>query len=88
MIVPNQIRAARALLNIGQVELAKRASLAISTIKRIEAGRDEVRGAADTFIRIQQALEEAGVIFINADESAGPGVRLRGPTLSKWSSSS
>jgi hypothetical protein len=27
--------------------------------------------------RVQQVLEEAGVIFIPADDQAGPGVRLK-----------
>jgi hypothetical protein len=29
--------------------------------------------------RIQRALEAAGVIFIDRDDSAGPGVRLKRP---------
>jgi hypothetical protein len=28
-------------------------------------------------LRIQKALEKAGVIFVNEDEERGPGVRLR-----------
>ncbi len=37
----------------------------------------EFRGAADTYWKIQTALEEAGVEFIPADDAKGPGVRLK-----------
>jgi transcriptional regulator with XRE-family HTH domain len=76
MIDPGQIKAARGLLNLSQVELARRASVHVATIRRIEAAA-EIRGAADTFWKIQTALEQAGVEFIPGDESKGPGVRLR-----------
>ncbi len=31
----------------------------------------------ETVVRLQQALEDGGVIFIDADDEAGPGVRMR-----------
>lgn len=52
------------------------AKIGVATVKRIEAAA-EIRGAADTFWKIQTALEQAGVEFIPEDESKGPGVRLR-----------
>jgi transcriptional regulator with XRE-family HTH domain len=79
MILPIQIRAARALLNLSQQELARRASIGVGTIKRIEAAREALTGTAQTLSRIQKALEAAGITFIDQDEQRGPGVRLRKP---------
>jgi transcriptional regulator with XRE-family HTH domain len=76
MIEAAQIRAARALLGLGQVELAELAELGINTVKRVELS-EEVTGSARTLWKIQTALEWAGVEFIPADETKGPGVRLK-----------
>jgi transcriptional regulator with XRE-family HTH domain len=76
MIDAAQIRAARALLDISQVQLSKLASVSATTIKRLEAA-SEVRGAAETLWKLQTALEKAGVEFTPADEHKGPGVRLK-----------
>jgi transcriptional regulator with XRE-family HTH domain len=76
MIVAAQIKAARGLLGLGQQELSKLAGVGISTLKRIELA-SEITGSARTLWRIQAALEKAGVEFISADESMGPGVRLK-----------
>jgi len=38
-----------------------------------------VRGSAKTFARVQRALEQAGIEFIDQHENKGPGVRLRDP---------
>lgn len=79
MISARQIKAARALLGLGQLELAKNANLGLATVRRIEAAVDEVTGTAQTMARIQHALEEAGASFIDQDGTNGPGVRLRNP---------
>jgi hypothetical protein len=42
----------------------------------MEASGDILRGTAENVWRVQKALQEAGVIFIDEDEE-GPGVRLR-----------
>ena len=76
MICASQIRAARALLGLSQRELAVLAGVGLATIKRIEAAPD-IRGAADTFWKLEAALERAGVEFIPAEAPKGPGVRLR-----------
>jgi predicted transcriptional regulator len=82
MIDSAQIKAARALLGINQMDLSKMASLSSATVKRIEAA-PEVRGAAATLLKLQTALERAGVVFIPADQAGGPGVRLREVPSSK-----
>jgi transcriptional regulator with XRE-family HTH domain len=76
MIDAAQIRAARALLDMSQSDLAKIASVHVATIRRIEAAT-EVRGAAETLWKIQTALEKSGIEFIPAEEQKGPGLRLR-----------
>jgi transcriptional regulator with XRE-family HTH domain len=76
MIDAAQIRAARALLNQSQTELAKMACVHVATIRRLEASPG-VRGAADTLWKIQQALEAAGVEFIAEEAGRGVGVRLK-----------
>ena len=76
MIDAAQIRAARALLNVNQADLARSASVHVATIRRLEAA-SQIRGAAETLWKIQKALEAAGVEFIPGDEAKGPGVRLK-----------
>ena len=77
MIYPEQIRAARALLGLNQTQLATLADVGVATIKRIEVASGKIRGAAQTIWKIQTALEKAGVRFVDADENAGVGVRLK-----------
>ena len=79
MIRPVQILAARSLLGLSQAELAKRATIGLATLQRMEAGGSDVRGSAKTVWKLQKTLEAAGIIFIDQDEELGPGVRLRKP---------
>lgn len=73
-LMPSQARAARALLNWSQDELAEAANIGVSTIKDFEAGR---RDPADENLRAMvTALRKAGVGFLELDASGGPGVRL------------
>jgi transcriptional regulator with XRE-family HTH domain len=71
-----QIKAARALLGISQLELSALADVGINTVKRIELS-EEITGSARTLWKLQTALEKAGVAFIPADDHMGPGVRLK-----------
>lgn len=72
MIVPAQIRAARALLGMKQSELAVSSGISEISIKNIERGATDPR--TSTLTAIIRALESAGVEFTNGDQ---PGVRLR-----------
>lgn len=75
-LTPEQCRAARGLLDWTQGELAGRAGVSRGTVRGFENGQHELhRGSA---VVIRGALEAAGVILIDPDEEAGPGVRLRG----------
>lgn len=79
-ILPEQSRAARALLDLTQPDLATRAGLGLSTIVDFERARRPVSGAA---VRaICSALEAAGVEFID-ENGGGAGVRLRDRQTSK-----
>ena len=63
-VSPERIRAARALLRIGQSELARRAHVSIVTIRRIEAEQGFERVAPLTLDGVRRTLEEAGTEFI------------------------
>ena len=71
----SQIRAARALLGWSQTILARAAGIGLSTLQRIEQGKGVVKGNFDTVLKIQKALENAGIRF-SEDDSGELGVRL------------
>jgi transcriptional regulator with XRE-family HTH domain len=71
---PAQCRAARALLEITQPELARLAGLGLSTVVDFEKERRQVSVAAVE--TIQRALRRAGIEFID-ENGGGPGVRLQ-----------
>ena len=78
MIIVSQLRAARGLINWTQQELAAASSVALSTIRRMERSEGPIRGTAENVWKVQAALNDAGVIFIDAEEGVGgPGVRLK-----------
>jgi transcriptional regulator with XRE-family HTH domain len=70
-----QLRAARGLLGWSQSELGERAGLSLPTVKRVESGTGP-RVSNEAQIKLQRALESAGVEFI-PENDGGPGVRLR-----------
>ena len=73
-MTPAQCRAARALLDRTQNELANMASLGLSTVVDFERERRAV--SLEAIAAIRAALEAAGVAFTNGGE---PGVKLRAP---------
>lgn len=77
-MLPVQCKMARVALGLGVRELAALAKVAPATISRLEAG-EELKER--TIIDIRNALEVAGVTFLdgNYSGSGGPGVRLRDP---------
>jgi transcriptional regulator with XRE-family HTH domain len=80
MITANQLRAARALLNIDQRQMAELSDLSVPTIQRMEASDGVVRGNVDSLMKLVSALDYAGIELINPGSSSmsgGRGVRLR-----------
>jgi transcriptional regulator with XRE-family HTH domain len=65
MVTPEQIKAARALLRMEQDELARRAGVSVTTIRRLEAAKGDYAVAEETAGGVQNALQEAGVEFIH-----------------------
>lgn len=71
----NQLRAARALVDMDQTTLAKGAGLNINTISAMEKkGPAMLTSGLDKIRAVMRVLEEAGVEFLNHGQ---PGVRLR-----------
>ena len=74
MILPAQIRAARALLDWRQVDLVKASGVSDLTIRNFERGATHPH--ASTLDAMRRAFESAGVIFVE-ENGEGPGVRLK-----------
>jgi transcriptional regulator with XRE-family HTH domain len=80
MITAAQLRAARALLGIDQRALARRSSLSLPTIQRMEASEGLIRGNVDSLVKLVEALSVAGIELIAdgaASSAGGRGVRLK-----------
>ena len=69
LITPAQCRAARALADMTQPELAERSDLGLSTVVDFEKSRREVSERA--IIELRAALERAGIQFINEGRQQG-----------------
>ncbi len=76
MRISAQLRAARGLLGWSQSQLAKVSDVGLSTVRRMEGSDGPLRGTAENVWKVQRALEDAGVIFIDENDE-GPGVRIR-----------
>lgn len=69
-----QCRAARALLDWSQQQLAEASKVGNATIRNFEGGKSGPQSS--TLQVLRAALESAGVIFVD-ENGEGPGVRLR-----------
>lgn len=74
-LTPDQCRAARALLDWTQDELAERAAVSRSTVRGFEGGQHELHRATASAMR--RALEDGGVVLLDPDDVGGAGVRRR-----------
>ena len=77
MISNRQIRAARALLGWSQLVLADRAGVSPITVKRLEASEETFGARYATVVQVKDALEAAGVAFLDPSETFVHGVQLR-----------
>ncbi len=59
--------------------MAERSGVGIATVRRMEGARGLPKTTAENVWKVQQALEDAGVVFIDQTEESGPGVRLKDP---------
>jgi hypothetical protein len=75
IIAAAQCRAARALLEWTEAQLAEAAAVDIEVIKLLEARFR--RPSPDEQHRIRKALEDGGVVLIDDSGDGGVGVRLR-----------
>jgi hypothetical protein len=73
-----QMRAARAMLRWSALDLARLSKVGVATIRRVEVIDGEIPVTAANEAAIRQALEAAGIEFIDEDR-AGEGVRFRKP---------
>jgi transcriptional regulator with XRE-family HTH domain len=83
MISAGQLRAARALLDIDQRDLADLSDLSVPTIQRMEASDGVIRGNVDSLMKLVAALDAAGIELIGegaASPGGGRGVRLKAPS--------
>ena len=77
MITGSQIRAAKDLLDWTGNDLASKAGVSLSSIRRVEAVDDVPKNVSvNTILNIQKALEHAGVEFIGTPDNQ-PGIRLK-----------
>jgi predicted transcriptional regulator len=74
LLTGRHIRAARALIGWAQSDLAKRAKVALRTVRRMEGFDGPVGARTDTVAKVATVLQKAGVEFLNDDQ---PGVRLK-----------
>lgn len=75
-MIPAQCRAARALLNWTQGQMAKASGVSEVTIRNFEGEKSTPQHA--TLVVLSQALEAAGVQFVDEGDTAnGSGVVLK-----------
>ncbi len=74
-------------ISAGFEELAGACGVSLPSIKRLETQRGEPAAQPRTVEAIRNALEAAGVIFIDQNGN-GPGVRLKGPSHEAYGDSS
>jgi transcriptional regulator with XRE-family HTH domain len=80
MITASQLRAARALANVDQRQLAELAGLSLPTIQRMEASEGVIRGNVDSLMKLIAALDAVGIELIGENtvsQGGGRGVRLK-----------
>lgn len=75
LMTPDLARAARALAQVSAVYIAEHAHLEPETVQAFERHQGDL--VAGEKLRLQQALEECGVLFLPEEEGTGYGVRRK-----------
>lgn len=73
MLLPKQSRAARALLDWNQQDLARESGVSLGTIKDFESGRHQLNAKA--LGELAKAYQKAGLVLFFEDDGGGVGVR-------------
>jgi predicted transcriptional regulator len=76
-MTPETCRAGRALIGLSQAELAQQVGVTPLAIRNYEVGKSDP--AYSRWLAIKRVLERGGVLFIDEDDKAGPGLLLRKP---------
>jgi len=80
MILGIHIKAARALLEMSQLELSALTKISVPTLTKIENDKEKIKTASmRTIVSIKEALEGKGIKFLPAKDKNslnGVGVRL------------
>lgn len=74
ILSPSQCRAARAMIEMTQAQLAEASSVSLRSIIHFEKG--ERTPVPNNLSAIKEALEAAGIEFI-PENGSGPGLRLK-----------
>ncbi len=77
LLTREQCRAARALLQWSQCDLAGRARISAATVRSFERGHSGIKHSTARLLRL--TFEASGVRFIEADAGGGAGVCLTKP---------
>jgi len=79
MLTGAQIRAGRALIDWTGAKLSEASGVSLQTIRRMEGEVGTGRSSQANIQAVRRALEDAGVVFLGADEAngVGPGVRIK-----------
>ena len=70
MITARQSRAARAFLGWTQQELADKALVSLTALKRLESEKD-LRVYESTEDQVRRVFEDAGITFLHSDKGEG-----------------
>jgi transcriptional regulator with XRE-family HTH domain len=84
-ITAEQLRAARALLKLGQQELSDMTGVSVPSIKRLEGGSGPLRATYETVASIVDAFDSLGIEWIDGNGHE-PTVALKKATVSETDS--
>jgi transcriptional regulator with XRE-family HTH domain len=79
MFTAEQLRAARAILQMDQADLARASGVSVETIKRLERQTGKLHAKVETLIAIKKVFERQRLEFLGDSDGVGTGVRLAHP---------
>lgn len=71
----HQLKGARAIAKVTLADLSRETGLSVPTLRTWESSQ-VINARSDNLYRVQKALEDRGVVFID-ENGEGPGVRRR-----------